>query len=209
MADPKPPKKLRKKFERKLAAQVNGRTGEVLHGGHEGDPVTSRARAALPSKGSPTTEKVAYITDLMVAGEWNGYATRAMLCEAWNHSDETVRRHAAEAHRRLELDEELIKQTRSAHAVFCERIQREALAMTSHITGLPDFGAALKATELAAKFRGIDIDSAKRIEISGKNGGAITVTLGDVDAALDAAQQNTNDAVGVPGSDGAERKGQA
>lgn len=202
MADEKPPEKsqkpgkkpkkpLRKKFERKLAAQVNEKTGEMLSVG----PVTSRARAAwenAPSKDSPIADKVEHITHLMVTGEWRGYATRAQLCEVWSCADETCRRYAAEAHRRLELDEELLQQERVAHAVFCARIQREALATYNVVTGMPDFTAALKATELAAKFRGIELDN-RKVELTGRGGGPIALSLEDLETAIAAGEANVAD----------------
>lgn len=116
-----------------------------------------------PNRKAGVAERVEYCMLLMVKGLWNGYATRLTLCEAWGVADQTVRGHSAEASRRLRLDPSELEAAKVSHAFFCERIQREALSMCNVITGLPDFASALKATELAARFKGIDIDAPSSI----------------------------------------------
>lgn len=187
---PRQPKKLRKKFERKLAAQANERTGESLN------PIGSRAPAReplpIPPKNSPTSEKVAYCVQLMLRGQWRGYTTRHGLADVWGYTDDTVARFAAEAGRRFRLDPDQIEQEKIAHAMAFERIERKALRMRSTATGLPDFGSAIKARLEMAHFQGISEDP-KRIELTGKGGGALVVTLEEVDAALEAAEKNAAD----------------
>jgi hypothetical protein len=149
-----PRKKPRRKASRardRAEASVAG-LERRLHGEQEAPPPP-------PGPKPSVAERVEYCMLLMVKGLWNGYATRQTLMEAWGISDVSVRAHSAEASRRLRLDQNELEAARVSHAFFCERIQREALAMCNEITGLPDFASALKATELAARFKGIDIDA--------------------------------------------------
>lgn len=119
----------------------------------------------------------------MSTGDWNGYVTRAELANVWGCAEGTVQGYAKEASRRLTLDEESLRQSRIAHAAFLRDIQRRAATLPNAVTGLPDFGNAIKAAELAAKFEGHDL--ANHVELTGKGGGPLalaTVTLDDVDA---------------------------
>lgn len=132
----------------------------------------SRARVC-PAAGATVEDRVHWCVHLMARGEWFGNATRYELAELWGVSPETVFKHSAEASRVLRLSADVLAEERLAHAAYAERIQREALHTVNLITGLPDYAAALKANEQAAKFKGIDLDQpvdgtkpeAQRIEI--------------------------------------------
>jgi hypothetical protein len=171
MADKMPPtsekqkraKPLRKKFQRKLEAQA---VAALAIGSR------AHARELPPPRESPTADKVAHCVRLMIRGQWRGYLTRHQLSEAWGYSDDTVSRLAAEASRRFKLDPEQIEQEKIAHAMAFERIERRALRMCSHVTGLPDFANAIKARLEMAHFQGI-ADGPKRLELTGKDGGPI------------------------------------
>lgn len=134
----------------------------------------------IPDRRCGTPKRIAYIVAVMAAGQWNGYVTRAKLAEAWGISDSRVRQYSAEASRMLYADddpEELAQKRRSLAAWVAAQRERAA-RMTSFVTGLPDFGAALKATELEAKLLGIEFESKRRVELTGKNGGPVDLTGG-------------------------------
>ncbi len=130
---------------------------------------TSRARAK-PERKSVVAERVARITAMMASGEYDGYTTRAELAKEWGLSDDQIRKYTAEASRRLTLDPEELEQQKLVHAAWAERIRREALETVNSQTGMRDFTAALKANMDAAKFRGIDVESARKVELTGKDG---------------------------------------
>ncbi len=111
-----------------------------------------------PAKGCTVDDRIRWCMQLMGEGKWFGYVTRVELGEAWGVSEATVCKAATEASRRLAADPEDLEQARKEHAAFCARIQREALASRSRVTGLPDYASALKAAELSAKFKRIDLD---------------------------------------------------
>lgn len=95
------------------------------------------------------------------------------LSAAWGVVDSTIRDYAAEASRRLRLEPEEIEAAKVRHAIACEDVRKQALTTFNAITGLPDFGAALKAIDLTAKFEGVEVEKT-RLELTGKDGGPIT-----------------------------------
>jgi hypothetical protein len=119
---------------------------------------------------------------------WNGYLTRAELVMVWEVDDSTVRRYAAEASRTLALDEDGREQAKLAHAAALLATSRRAENTFNAMTGMPDFASAIKARETAAKFQGIVL--ATGLEMTGKNGGAIALSLDDIDAARQAVEAN-------------------
>lgn len=160
---PKPPKPLRKKHERRIAAAKAERDAEIR--AEIATEAASRARvptapavAPMPGPDSNRSERVAYIVSLMVPNRWRGYLSRLDLVAAWGVTDDTVKDYASEAHRRLEVDPEEMKQLRRWHAETFLSIQEQARTSFSELTGLPDFAAAIKAGELAAKFQGVKLE---------------------------------------------------
>ena len=151
----KPP--LSKKHERRLAAQVRP-----------------------PSRLGPTprvtgvAERVQWCAKVMAHGEWYGYPTHNELAEAWGCAVQTIRQYSAEAHRWLTLDAQALIELRTALALYCARIQREASEKRNKQTGLPDYRAALQAAELVAKFNGIELEPKESA-----GGVAMRVQLGD------------------------------
>lgn len=126
-----------------------------------------------PGPEATVAQRVDHCWLLMSNGRWLNYRTRLELATAWNVADSTIRDYAAEASRRLRLEPEEIDAAKLQHARFCETVQEQALTTFNDLTGMPDFGAALKANELAARFKGIEIDGPKKLELTGKDGGPI------------------------------------
>jgi hypothetical protein len=162
-------------------------TGEVrwLDGGAarvaERGSVASYARATLEDFGdvprlSTSRERVEYIAARMASGRWlGGYTLRLALADAWGVSTSRVVQLAAEAHRVLAASRPDLEHLREEHALFAERIVVEAATRTNKVTGLPDYGAALKASEQAAKFRGLDPAVRSRVELTGRDGAPLDV----------------------------------
>lgn len=149
---------------------------------------TSRARIR-PELDSTVAERVGWCIHLMTIPDgWNGYLTRAELAMVWEVSDVTVRHYAAEASRTLALDEEGREQAKLGHATALLAMSRRAENTHNMLTGMPDFASAIKARETAAKFQGIVL--ATGLEMTGKNGGAIALSLDDIDAARKAVEAN-------------------
>lgn len=127
-----------------------------------------------PGPESKVDQRVEHCWLLMSRGLWRNYATRVELSAAWGVADTTIRDYAAEASRRLRLEPEELDAAKVRHRLACEDLRQQALTTFNEVTGMPDFGAALKATELAAKFEGVEIDAKQKIELTGKDGGPIT-----------------------------------
>lgn len=162
---------------------------------------TSRARERRKRRVATVSvaERVAHIIQLMSEGRYEGAATRLVLAQKWNVSDDVVRTNAAEAHRQLSADPEEVVRQKASLAAFCGRMREQAATKRNKVTGLADVSAALKAAELQAKFMGIDIEPAKKVELTGSGGGPVSVTLDEVDSALQAAEQNGAPDPGSPG----------
>jgi hypothetical protein len=136
--EPEPPKPKRTK---RRAIEVRGGAGSYAH---------AHARE----------DRVREIMRMMAQGEYHGLASRYALSERYGVLPNTIKCDASEAHRRLQADPEDIEALRLAHAQFCARMAAKAAAERNFATGLSDIVAALKATELAAKFQGIDLECA-------------------------------------------------
>lgn len=136
---------------------------------------TTGGGGEVPTPGPESTvdQRIDHCFALMSRGLWQNYATRVQLSAAWGVVDSTIRDYAAEASRRLKLDPVDVESAKLQHARFCEAVQEQALATLNQITGMPDFGAALKANELSARYRGIDVDGTRKVEVTGKDGGPI------------------------------------
>lgn len=147
--------------------------------GKKSEPRRLRAREReRPGNGCAVADRVAWCVHLMSTGDWHGYVTRVELAEAWGCSEKRVQEHAAEASRRLRLEGDELAQARLAHAGYLRRIRDDALKTRNMVTGVPDYGSAIRATELAAKFEGHDL--AQHVELTGKDGGPVAMTGGPV-----------------------------
>jgi len=121
-----------------------------------------------------TKARVDYIRGRMAVGDWlGGYTMRVQIAAAWGLSEERIKQLAAEASRALQLSPEELAEQKQVHAAYCERIMMQAAAIPNQVTGLPDWRAALEAGRDAAKFKGIDFEGPKRVELTGKGGAPI------------------------------------
>jgi len=145
----------------------------------------------IPPKSSTTEQRIQYIVQVMAMARWEGYVSRAPLAAAWGISDSRVRQYSAEASRTLYADDpQEREENRQQLAASMRRLRDQASRMIDQRSALPDFRSVIAAAELEAKLLGIEIDSKRRVELTGKGGSALVVTLDAVDAALQAAQKN-------------------
>lgn len=135
---------------------------------------TSRGGITLSLK----SERVAYIADVMSRNEWpvwpESLAFRKKLAEEWGLSESTVRDYAAEAHRIVAIDPEERERLREEIAKRMKRLADDAEQRQNMITGLPDYGSAIKALDMHAKYAGIELE--QKLKLSG------AVQLEDIDA---------------------------
>lgn len=164
---PKPPK-----GRKKWVAVVTSRAREL------DEQVKAGSIPAPPGLESTVEERVSFIADEMASGRWEAYASRAILAKAWGIGDERVRQLASEAHRLVAFDPEERDRKRASLAAFCAKTRDRASTMLNDITGLPDFGSALKAAELEAKFIGIELATTNKVEVTGKDGGPLSLAHG-------------------------------
>jgi len=162
-----------------------------------GDGVAAVAGATSPARSCPglvstRAERVAWCIQLMASGYWSGYASRLPLTMLWEVDDSTVRHYAAEASRTLALDDDGREQAKITHAAALLDMSRRAENTFNAMTGMPDFASAIKARETAAKFQGIVL--ATGVELTGKGGGPVELSLDDVDEALRSARDNAREA---------------
>lgn len=129
--------------------------------------LTSRAIPVLRT----ATERIHYIRTRMSDGDWlGGYGMRLSIARTWGISEGRIKQLAAEASRSLHLSPEDLAAEQLKLAAFCERIMRESVERSNFVTGLPDWRAALEAARDVAKFKGINIEAPKRVELTGKGG---------------------------------------
>lgn len=103
--------------------------------------------------------RVQYIAELMSEDRWRTRVTERELAQAWDLSVARIRNLATEASRSLRIDAADRDALRAALMTRMDRIARDALATVNTITGLPDYGSAIKASEAQAKFAGLDADA--------------------------------------------------
>lgn len=160
-----------------------------------------------PNKDAPVEHRVAFIAEEMAKLNWHGFISRVELAERWGLAEGSIRNYAAEAHRLLKRDPEEMEGRRAELAAACDVVRHHAMTHKNRMTSLPDYGAALKAMELGARFEGIDIDT-RKVELTGKNGGAITVSLDDIDKALAVGAENASSGSAGGGSSNGGPEGQ-
>lgn len=185
----------------------NEGTGQTEEASSSSDLGTSRprgkSRQTPPGCPSPS-QRVAHIVDLMARGRWYLYRSRVKLAAEWGIAEATIRKDAAEAHRRLAADPDEVEQGKRELAEFCARERRKASRERSNVTGLTDIAAALKAAELEAKFRDYPVGAPTRVELSGKGGGPVALSLDDIAEVLKAGRDNMAEDAddGKPGGKG-------
>lgn len=117
-------------------------------------------------------ERVHYVVGLMRRNEWPIFpasrAFRAELAAQWGCSDSSVKAYAAEAHRIVALDPEERAELQERLGRQLLEMAEEARASKNTITNLPDFPSAIRATETAAKFLGIEFTT--KVKLSGSVG---------------------------------------
>lgn len=129
------------------------------------------------SKLTTKDERVHYVVGLMRRNEWPSFPEsrkfRAELAAKWGVSDSSVKAYAAEAHRivALDPDERAELQERLGRSLL--EMAEEARASKNKVTDLPDYPSAIRATEMAAKFLGIEFE--QKVKLSG------SVALEDLD----------------------------
>jgi hypothetical protein len=109
-----------------------------------------------PTPDVPSTQaKVAAIRQRMACLGWNE-ATRAELAKEWHLGEHRVSELAAEASRSLRVDDpEELAQLRGQLAATLEEILRRALGDRNKTTGQLDLRAAIEATLMLSRFRGV------------------------------------------------------
>lgn len=139
--------------------------------------------------------RVKWITNVMVADEWPAWPEslqyREDLATIWGVSVSSVKGYAAEAHRVVAIDPDEREQLRAEIAKKMKAIGEDAATLTSKVTGLPDFQAALKALNDYAKFAGIELET--KIKLSG------TVALEDLDDLRSRIEGDDNESEGRKG----------
>lgn len=101
-----------------------------------------------PSK----AERVDYITERMAAGEWRAGLSTQEMAHKWGLHYQSVSEDAGEAARRLRLGPERLEELQQTWLAFIERVMHDAMARKNKATNLPDYKAALQATEMAFKY---------------------------------------------------------
>ncbi len=124
-----------------------------------------------------TEARIQRIVELMAANEWPAFPETAVLrrklAAEWGVAESTVRNYAAEAHRRVALDPEERARLQEDLGRRLLSIAEEARDARNKVTDLPDFPSAIRATEMAAKFLGIEFK--QELKLSG------SVALEDLD----------------------------
>lgn len=105
-----------------------------------------------PDKGM----RVAYIADLLADGRYRTRLTVRALATRWDVTEHTLSVDAAEAHRLLLVPKAEREAMRARMVQQLEALQADAMTRYSKVTGLPDYGAVVKAVELAGRWMGLD-----------------------------------------------------
>jgi hypothetical protein len=120
--------------------------------------------------------RVGWIVDRMRELSWPRWPEslkyRQRLAAAWGVAESTVRDYSAEAHRTVELDPVDKSMVAEDIARTLDAIAQDALATVNEVTGLPDYGSAIRALEAKAKFLGAE--PTKQVHVTG------TVSLEDL-----------------------------
>ena len=112
-------------------------------------------------------DRVDYILVLFRTLRWVPVLTPRVLGKLWNLEPTTVESDAAKAHIFSKLDPLKREQRQAQSALALDRIAQLAMHTKSETTGLPDFGAAIRAIEMSAKFAGIRLDESPKEDADG------------------------------------------
>lgn len=102
--------------------------------------------------------RVEYILSLFRTLRWIPVITPRALGRRWNLEPTTVERDATTAHTITKLGPVQREEHQAQSRMALENIARLALTTLHSVSGMPDFGAAIRAIELGAKFAGIRFD---------------------------------------------------
>lgn len=155
---------------RRYEDDLDPETGEVRRPARRTESIAGAVAppAEIPVLATPS-ERVAFIVGLMRELAWPSWPAslqfRARLAEAWGVSDSSIRSYSAEAHRVIELDPADRVDVAQDIARRCDKVAEDALNHVNEQTGLPDYGAALRAFEMKAKFLGAE--PPKEVKLSG------------------------------------------
>ena len=107
---------------------------------------------------SPTRgDRINYIADLMASGRYRSRMTIRALMKVWAIGEKSLEQDSAEASRRLITPPEKLDALRAELASTVKHIFYEAMTRPSKVTGLPDYNAALKASELYGRYSGAEL----------------------------------------------------
>lgn len=110
-----------------------------------------------PASLQTPASRIEYILRLMLSGEWLASSKWFQtLSGKWGVEISTVRKYARDAATFLEIDREEINHLRRVLANKYLAIADDALNERNVVTGLKDYGSALKALDRYAKYSGID-----------------------------------------------------
>jgi hypothetical protein len=117
-------------------------------------------------------ERIHFIAGLMSENKWPAWpdsvAYRRVLADKWGVSDSSIRSYSAQAHRLIALDPDEREQLRAELAKRMKRIADDAETRENNVTGLPDYGSAIKALDQYAKYSGIELE--QKVKLSGSVG---------------------------------------
>lgn len=130
------------------------------------------------------SERINWICNVMRENRWPVWPAslmfRQVLAQTWGVAEATIRGYSAEAHRIIEIDPLDRAQLAQDVAREMDAIKLDALATINHQTGLPDYGSAIKALELKAKYLGAE--PPKEVKLSG---GVSLASIDELRKALD------------------------
>ncbi len=167
-------------------AEPSLEAGGAGDGDHASQASPTRARfesradvmRAAPKVGPTPAARVRFIADVMACDQWPVYPEsigfREELARHWRVSEKTVRTYSAEAHRALAAEPEDLERIKGHVAARMRRIADAAESTPNMVTGVPDFGSAIKALNDYARYSGIELE--QKVRVSG------SVSLDDLDA---------------------------
>jgi hypothetical protein len=126
-------------------------------------------------------QRVDYLVRLMKDGMYVKRKTARELAPIWNVEPGTVVYYATQASRILRFDPEKREEYRTTLHEIAQGVMLRAISEESNVTGLPDWQAALKSIELAAKFAGIELNAPQGGTVARP---AVQITIVDADAVV-------------------------
>lgn len=107
-------------------------------------------------------ERIEILADLMVGGKYKTRETARALAQRWGIGHRTIENDACEAARMLAVPPDQREARRASVAAYFERLAHEAHLNVNKRTGLPDYGASIRAMELYARYAGLDLENSSQ-----------------------------------------------